>query len=122
MKLDKIDLKLLNELYILKEKETTTSLAKKIFEVSKRSEIQKMDSKVRDRLKKLIGYGLVINEKIDGKTYYSLNMDAVVCARGSIKTKPKVDYLPEKEMEAENIVMITKKDGLYIHTHIPVED
>lgn len=67
-KIDDIDLKILKELYDLKpeEAQTTTDIAKKIFDIKERWELRKKDSFVRVRLDKLAGENLITIEKVNG--------------------------------------------------------
>lgn len=123
MNIDKVDLSLLNAMYMVDEKMSTFDLVKKIFpEEDDRGELQSLNGKVTKRLQKLNRNGLVTKEEEDGRNVYSIKKGKeknVICARGEINTDPKDENLPEKSFEARNIVLITGTEGMYVHVYIP---
>jgi len=74
MNLDKTDILIMREMWIA-DKITTTELAKRVFKPKNRYELQDKTSHIIKRLNKLVKYGLVFKETVDGKTYYFLNFE-----------------------------------------------
>lgn len=101
---------------------STFELVKEIFNGNNRGELQDLNSMVTKRLKKLKGYGLIRNENEKGKTVYSINMDALVCASGTLEVEPKKEELPSKNFNINDILMVVQDSGLMVFAFIPTGD
>jgi len=73
MNIDKLDLIIMREMWI-EETITTTELAKRVFNIKTRSELQDKTSHITKRLNKLVRYGLVKTVTEKKKKYYYLNL------------------------------------------------
>lgn len=74
MNVDKTDMKIMKAMWMMEDEQiTTTDLAKRVFDVSERYDVQKKDSLIRGRLKKLLRYGLILENRDDDVRHYALN-------------------------------------------------
>lgn len=108
MQLDKIDIKLLKRLTELGEEEKTsaTQLAKDILNPESRKETIKYNSLITSRLKKLIRYGMVTKEKIDGTMKFYVDENDVICPESTLEFNGK-------EMNTSNSIIFSKDGGIY---------
>jgi hypothetical protein len=98
---------------------TTTTIAKKMFEPKDRQDMIKCDSGVRNKLKKLIGLGLV--EKLNsGKATYRLNSDSVFFGGG--KFNFPIDGGKKVHVVIDDFIAVRDTKGnYYLHRLNPVE-
>jgi len=99
---------------------TTTTIAKKMFEPKDRTDMNKCDHGVRNKLKKMVLLGLV--EKVDdGKARYSLNEDNVFFGGGNfyfpIDGGKKVNFVVDDFIAVRDI-----NGNLYLHRLKPVDE
>ena len=87
MKIDDVDIRILKELYDLKpeETQTTTDIAKKLFDTNERWQLRKKDGFVRVRLDKLAGEKLINIEKVNGKFAYTVNKENMLFGKAKLK-------------------------------------
>jgi len=73
LRIDALDVAILDLLYHSKIKMTTTDIAKTLFYYENKYDLMRSDNFVRKRLKKLKKYGLVECIKENNKMYYTIN-------------------------------------------------
>lgn len=71
------DIQVLVHLLTVGREITTTELAKEIFSPKNRRELVKFDSYIRRWFERFEKYGVIIKEKVDGKTHYKVNFERV---------------------------------------------
>lgn len=87
--IDEFDKKILYELICVKDKITITSMAKKVFDkIESDYDLKKKESFIRFRIKKLLSFGLVIENKIDNALHYKTNKELCILKKGKIIIKP----------------------------------
>jgi len=92
---------------------TTTTIARKMFEPKDRTDMIKCDSGVRNKLKKLVGLGLV-EKRNDGKATYWLNEDSVFF--GSGKFNFTIDGGKKVNFKIDDFVAVRDNKGnFYLH-------
>ena len=120
MKINNIDIDIIAELYKSERSLTTSSIAKRVYDFGDESDtsISTLDARVRHRLEKLEGYGLVVSEDTDGAAEYSANEGKVICANAEITTSP--DFSDnEHEIGMDNLLFLYTDDVFYIAGYMP---
>jgi hypothetical protein len=98
---------------------TTTTIAKKMFEPKDRQDMIKCDSGIRNKLKKLIGLGLV-EKSNGGKALYSLSAENVFFGGG--KFNFPIDGGKKVHVVIDDFIAVRDTKGnFYIHRLNPVE-
>jgi len=92
---------------------TTTTIAKKMFEPKDRTDMIKCDSGVRNKLKKLVGLGLV-EKRNDRRALYRLSKDNVFFGGGRFNFT--IDGGKKVNFEIESFVAVRDNRGnFYLH-------
>ena len=65
----------MREMWNIEDKITTSELAKRIFNINKRKDLQDKTSYISKKLNKLAKYGLVKTKKEKNTKYYFLNLE-----------------------------------------------
>lgn len=122
MKIDRYDLLILAELYSSDGEVTTSDMAKELYDVEDRDALQKYDSRVRGKLKKLVDYGLIVKETKGKTSMYMVNPDAVTVAEGVVDANPLRGEEERREFELEDIVFARNGDYVFMYGVLPIED
>ncbi len=77
MKIDKTDVKIILNMLFINKTVTTTELAKIVYNINSRKEMQDKDSNIRKRLNKLCNYGILDRHTNNGKSYYSIKKGSI---------------------------------------------
>lgn len=121
MNLDKIDIKLVRRLSELgeEEKTSTTQLAKDILNPEDRKETIKFNSLITSRLKKLVDYGMVTQEKVDGTMKFYVDEGDVLCPESRLEFESKGE---KKILQSSNSVIFPKDEGIYAMMFVEGKD
>lgn len=92
---------------------TTTTIAREMFAPKDRMDMVKCDSGVRNKLKKLVGLGLV-EKKNEGKALYRVNEDSVFFGGG--KFNFTIDGGKKVSFKIDDFVAVRDNKGnFYLH-------
>lgn len=111
MKFDEIDVGIIHYLHD-NGNQTTSDVAKKIFECKNSRDLLKQDSLIRVRLKKMVANHIVLCSPTTPKTY-NINPECVFCGEGTLDIK--INGGKKIEVDFGDFLVIKGKDYMYIN-------
>lgn len=115
MKIDIYDLWIIDELNKPKGVLNYSTLAKEVYDIDDRQDLQAKTSSVYHKIKKLRRYGFLKIIKRKGKKFYKLNRSRLMIPKtSSIKVKMP-GYEKARKMPVDNLILVHIKEGFFLY-------
>lgn len=124
MKLDDVDLKILQTIYeesVEGEDLTTTFIAKEVYDTDNGVKLSTLDARVNNRLSKMSDYGIVSIDE-SGRSYTYELKDSVIFGQAELDVDTYMNGGKNYKFDTEGMVFVKTEGGFYGFTYIREDD